>query len=98
MTDKQKEDKGQDGMNPIVAGATGAVIGLGIAVAGAAVVLNDKKNRGKVKEALISAKDEALSYVKDIQKKTQDKKSKVKKVITQDAKKAKKTVQKKKIK
>jgi hypothetical protein len=34
-----------------VAGVTGAVIGVGIAVAGAAaVVLNDKKSRDKVKK------------------------------------------------
>jgi hypothetical protein len=91
MTDQKKQTKGKDGVNPVVAGVTGAVIGVGIAVAGAAaVVLNDKKSRDQVKKVLSSVKDQALDYIEDIQKDVQDGRSEVEEKLAQGAGKAKK--------
>ena len=57
-----------------LAGAAGAAIVAGVAVA-SAFVLKDKKNREKVKKVLTNAKDQAVDYMQDVQKKT-DKKEK----------------------
>ena len=73
------------------AGVTGAAIGLGVAVAGAVVVLNDKKTREKVKEVFTNVKDQTLGYVENMQKQTEDKKSEVEKKLAQGAGKVKKT-------
>ncbi len=59
---KQNEDKG--GINPVVAMATGAIVGAGVAVAGA-VALSDKKNRDKVKVVLSNVTDRVKHYMKD---------------------------------
>lgn len=79
MTDKnnkkQVEEKG--GFNPVVAAVTGAVIGAGIAVAGA-VALRDEKNREKVKEAFTNIKDQAKGYMDDMQKQVKEKEEAVK--------------------
>ena len=72
---KNKRDVKKDSVSSAVAGITGAAIGFGIAVAGAAVVLNDKANRKKVKNALNNIKDQAMNYLENVQKKT-DKKEK----------------------
>jgi len=73
MLNKQTVKKGRT--NSAVAGITGAVIGFGIAVAGAAVVLNDKNNRKKVRGVLTNIKGQVMNYMKDVQRKT-DKKEK----------------------
>jgi predicted translin family RNA/ssDNA-binding protein len=84
------QDKRKNEMNTIATGVTGAVIGVGIAVAGAAaVVLQDKKSRDKVKKVLINVKDQALGYIEDMQKQTQDKKSDVEEKLSQNVGKAK---------
>jgi uncharacterized membrane protein YgaE (UPF0421/DUF939 family) len=70
MINKQKNN-----IKSVAAGVTGAAIGFGIAIVGAAVVLSDKKNSDKVKKVLANAKDKAMNYLEDIQKKT-DKKEK----------------------
>ena len=57
-----------------LAGVTGAAIVAGVAVA-SAFVLKNKKNREKVKKVLTNAKDQAVNYMEDMQKKT-DKKEK----------------------
>jgi hypothetical protein len=57
-----------------LAGVAGAAIVAGVAVA-SAFVLKDKKNREKVKKVLTNAKDQAVDYMQDVQKKT-DKKEK----------------------
>jgi hypothetical protein len=57
-----------------LASAAGAAIVAGVAVA-SAFVLKDKKNREKVKKVLTNAKDQAVDYMQDVQKKT-DKKEK----------------------
>lgn len=60
------KQKGKHGLNPVAVAVTGAVVGAGIAVAGA-VALRDEKNRDKVKKILNSAKDQALDYIEDVE-------------------------------
>lgn len=62
-------------VRPVVAAVTGAVIGAGVAIAGAAV-MKDEKNREKAKKALNSVKGKAAEYIEDLQKQTQDQKAK----------------------
>lgn len=59
MTDKKHN--ASHGMSPIAAGIAGVVAG-GAAIA-AAVILSDKKNREKVGDALVDAKDKVTEYV-----------------------------------
>ena len=75
MINKNKQDVKKGNATSVVAGVTGAAIGFGIAVAGAAVVLNDKDNRKKVKSVLANIKNQAMNYMQVVQKKT-DKKEK----------------------
>jgi uncharacterized membrane protein YgaE (UPF0421/DUF939 family) len=89
---QKKQDKGKSSVNSVVAGVTGAVIGAGIAVAGAAVVLNDKKNREKVKKVLTSVKKQAIGYMEGVQKQTQDKKDEVEEKLAEGKEKVKKEV------
>ena len=63
MTNNQDNKKG---MSPMAAGVAGAVVGAGIAVAGA-MALKDEKNRAKVKGALKAVKKQASEYVDDLQ-------------------------------
>ncbi|KKP55862.1 MAG: hypothetical protein UR50_C0015G0010 [Parcubacteria group bacterium GW2011_GWC1_34_10] len=71
MTDiqKKKETKNTNIINPIVAGIAGVVAG-GMAVA-AAVLMSDKKNQKKVKEAFADAKDKVTDYVDTIKSKSE---------------------------
>lgn len=80
MTDKNKQDEGKGGVNPVTAIITGVVIGAGVAVIGT-IALKDKKNREKVKEALSSVKDKAVCYMEDMQKQAQDKKDEMEKEL-----------------
>ena len=59
-----------------LAGAAGAAIVAGVAVA-SAFVLKDKKNREKVKKVLTNAKDQAIDFMDDMQKMTNKKEKKV---------------------
>ncbi len=68
MTNNNDDKK--KGMSPMAAGVAGAVVGAGLAVAGA-VALKDEKNRAKVKGALQSVKKQASDYVDEIQEKAQ---------------------------
>lgn len=104
MTDTNKQDEKKGGVNPVGAVIAGAVVGVGVAVAGA-VALSDKHNRDKVKKALDNVKDQAIGYMEDIKKQAQDKKDKVQdklaegkkevRKVTSAAKRVKKTAQKK---
>lgn len=85
MTDKTMENKRKNGINPVVAGVTGAVIGASVAVAGI-TVLRDKGNREKVKKKFIDARKQTLDYVKGIRKQTKDKKEKIEKQFKKDVK------------
>jgi hypothetical protein len=86
QTKEDKQDK--KGMSPLAAGVAGAVVGVGIAVAGA-VALKDEKNRAKVKGALKAVKKQANGYVDKLQKeadkhqdKAKEKVDEVKKIAT----------------
>lgn len=73
---QKKQDEKKGGINPVTVAITGAVIGAGVAVAGA-VILKDKKNREKVKQAFTNVKDQAVGYMEDMQKEVKDKKGEV---------------------
>lgn len=80
---KEKDKKG--GVNPIMAGVTGAVVGAGVAVA-ASQALKDKKNRDRVKKTLTDVKDQTMEYVQnfrtdsEVKEKTKELKKVAKKV------------------
>ncbi len=93
---KVQPDEGKVGISPMAVAVTGAVVGIGLAVAGA-VVLSDEKNREKVKDALADAKKHTKEYVEDVQQRAEDKKievenkaSKLVAVVEQAAKEVKK--------
>lgn len=95
MTDQnyKKQDKGNGGVNPVIAAVTGAIVGAGVAAAVAGTVaLKDEKNRERVKEILTNAKDKAIGYVEDMQKQAQDKKVEVEGKLAEDKEKVKKLV------
>lgn len=66
MTDlhQKKEGKKSNTINAVVAGIAGVVAG-GVAVA-AAVVMSDKKNQKKVKDAWVDAKEKVTEYMDTI--------------------------------
>lgn len=68
----QKNNNKKNNTNPAVAVATGAVIGAGIAAAGA-YVLKDEKNRDKVKKAFSNVRDQAMGYVENLEEVAQGK-------------------------
>ncbi len=74
MINKIKKGKATH-VRPVVAAITGAVIGAGVAIAGAAV-MKDEKNREKAKKAFNNVKGQAAEYIEDLQKQTQDQKAK----------------------
>lgn len=87
MNKKQNND--EKSVNPIIAGVTGAVIGAGIAIAGA-VILKDEKNRDKAKKVINNVKEEVRGYVKDLENSAQKKTAVVEEKLAKGAKKAKK--------
>lgn len=91
MTDEDKKE--QKNVNPIGVAVTGAVVGAGIAVAGA-VALQNKDNRKKVKQALGDIKDRAVDYMHNMQEKAEDKKEQLTDKFTGVEKKAKSSVKK----
>lgn len=86
MIHTQKDDMHSKGVSPVAAAVTGAVVGAGVAVAGA-VALKDKKNREKVKEVLTTVKEQAMNYIEDIQTTANQKKEEM---VTKGEKAAKK--------
>lgn len=61
MADNKQNEKNK-GVNPVAAGAAGAVIGAGIAVA-ATAALRDEKTRKKLQKTLMNAKDQAIDRI-----------------------------------
>lgn len=57
------DETSKKGMNPLVSGMTGAVIGAGVAVV-ATKVLSDKKTRNQIKTTLFDIRDKVVSYAK----------------------------------
>lgn len=63
----QNNNKKQDStVSPMTAAITGAVVGAGIAAAGA-MALKDDNTREKAKEFINSAKDKASDYMENVQ-------------------------------
>lgn len=85
-----KQDEVKDGINPMVVAVAGAVVGAGIAVAGA--VLSDKKNREKIVKTATTVKDDVTKYVKKTQKQIEEEKEMLEKRILADKIKVKKVV------
>lgn len=79
---KKKQDGGKGGINPVVAGVAGAVIGAGVAAA--AIVLSDEEKRKQLGNSLNEVKDKAEDLIEDAQKGIQDKKEEVEKKLAQD--------------
>jgi gas vesicle protein len=75
MTNQTK--KTNENLSPVVAAVAGAVIGAGVAVAGA-VVLGDEERREKIKNAMTDAKDQAVGYIQDMHSLAEEKKGEVK--------------------
>lgn len=82
MTDHKKSEQNESGtgVGTVIAAVTGVVVGAGVAVAGA-VALSDKKNREKIKHVFTDVKNQAVGYIDGLQKKTQNEKGKVKKIV-----------------
>lgn len=76
----QTKQNGTSGFNPVVAAVAGAVVGAGVAVAGA-VVLEDKKTREKIKFAFTNMQKLAEDKKNEAEKKLSGDKEKVKRVI-----------------
>lgn len=76
MTDlhQKKDSKSKHGVSPLVAGIAGAVAG-GVAVATAAIVMSDKKNQKRVKDAMAGAKEKATDFIDNIKSQPLVKKS-----------------------
>lgn len=75
---------------PIIAAVTGAAVGAGIAVAGTAV-LKDEKRREKVKGMLKGAKNKAVSFVREKKDVAENKVEKGKGKVERKVQAAKKT-------
>lgn len=84
MLDK-KQDHEKNGVSPVTAAITGAVVGAGIAVVGT-VALSDKNNREKIKKILTNTKDKAVDYVENMQKQAKDKGKTIHKKIAEGVK------------
>lgn len=80
--------KKQNGINPVAAAVTGAIVGAGVAVAGIAAM--DEKNQKKVKTAIGSFKDSAVKYVEGMKIEVKDVKSEAKEKVARGAEKVKK--------
>jgi len=86
---KKKPDKRKSGIDTVAAAVTGAIVGAGVAVAGA-VALKDKKNREKVKQVLNNVKDQAVGYMEKMQKDVKSKKGGVENKLDDGQKEVKK--------
>lgn len=86
MTDQKKANVGKSEV--IAAAVAGAVIGASAVVG--AVALKDKKNRNKLMGVLTDAKDQAMGYLKELQKELQDNKDEVTEKLIEGKKEVKK--------
>lgn len=77
----EKEDTTKTGFHPVVAAVIGATVGAGVAIAGAAIMADEKK-REKVRKVIDTVKNQAMDYVQNIKKQTAEKKLVVKKPAT----------------
>lgn len=82
-------DKNNQGVNPVAAAVTGAVVGAGVAVAGT-IALQDEGNRKKVKNILTVVKKQALDRMNEMQKQMQHTKGDIEEKVTVGKKEGKK--------
>lgn len=75
---KKSKQKKQIKKGRATMAVTGAIIGVGAAVAGA-LFMKDKKNRDKFKKVISNTKNKAVGYAKKIEKKVTAKKTPTKK-------------------
>ena len=89
------EEHQKEGISPVTAAVTGAVIGAGAAVAGT-MALKDEKSRKKVKDTIITMKNKTMEYFEERngngKSKAQDAIGKVKKEISSGKHSSKKPV------
>lgn len=78
-----KEEEKKSGFSPVIAAVAGAVVGVGVAIAGA-VALADKENKQKVDDAIANTKDKAKGIIKDVQAQVEDKQNQVEKKVSQE--------------
>lgn len=76
-----------------MAAVAGAVVGAGVAIAGA-VALSDEKNQEKVKKVLSTVKDGATEYIKNAQDAAEEEKDMATKKIEEVKKEVKKSLSK----
>lgn len=84
-----KDNNQRGGVSPVMAAVAGAVVGAGVAVAGA-IVLEDKKNREKIKKVLNNTKNQAINYMESIQKQAENRKGEIEEKLTEGKEKVKK--------
>ena len=91
MTDSHQKKQVQvgSGFNSIAAAVTGAIVGAGVAIAGA-IALKSKKNREHVKRVLTHVKDQAMGYMEDVKREVKSTKNDAKKKLTHEKNKVKK--------
>jgi hypothetical protein len=63
MTTDKDQHNNKSGVNPVVAGVAGVVVGAGVA---AAISLKDEKNRQQAKKALDTVKTKAQKYAEEM--------------------------------
>jgi len=88
---QKTQNEQKNGLDQITAAVTGAIVGAGVAVAGV-IALKDEKNRNKVKQVFIDAKNQAVGYIEDIRNQAQDKKAEVEEKVSEEKIKVKKIV------
>jgi len=79
-------------VSPMAAAITGAVIGAGAAVAGAAALKNEK-TRAQAKKALTQVKNKAVDYMESLQKDAEGKKEEAENNLKKGTAKVKKIAQ-----
>lgn len=86
----QKKEKRQ-GINPVFAAVTGALIGASVAITGA-LTFKDKKNRDKAKKVLIDVKNKSQDFLKKAEDLLKEEETELKPKIVKAKKKIKKIV------
>lgn len=90
---KQNNKQTQGSINPMAAAITGAVVGAGVAAAGA-MALKDDKNRAKVKNMIDAVKTHATDHLDKMQTVADEKTSEMKGKAIEGKKAVKKEVSK----
>lgn len=84
-----KNDKKEEGVNPMIASLAGAAVGA--AVGAGAIILSDKKNREKLEKALAGLKKQGFNVLDIVQKeanKVRDQIEPAKEAVEKEVKKA----------